>query len=259
MTFLQRIGCGVLLVLSLAGCQEAGESEVSELVVFKDRGRTWTYEDLSIHGWTIYLEESIAADQKLKARIQEQITIGLENFLGKVPEGALAFLRTIPIWVSNEPTYPLREKEYGVVPFHRSPQWLRDHGLNPHMAPGVHVINPEAVFFRHKLLDWGPMTFLHELAHAYQNVRLSLKHEVILSAYEAAMEEGLYLEVPDRKDKSLKVKAYAATNQEEYFAELTEAYFGQNDWFPHNREELRNYDPRGYKMIEEVWSAEAFQ
>ena len=43
------------------------------------------------------------------------------------------------------------------------------------------------------------------------------------------------------------------------FAELTEAYFGQNDWFPHNREELRNYDPRGYKMIEEVWSAEMFR
>ena len=147
MTFLERLGCGVLLVLSLAGCQEAGEPEVSELVVFKDRGRTWTYEDLSIHGWTIYLEESIAADQKLKARIQEQITIGLENFLGKVPEGALAFLRTIPIWVSNEPTYPLREKEYGVVPFHRSPQWLRDHGLNPHMAPGVHVINPAGATF----------------------------------------------------------------------------------------------------------------
>ena len=47
--------------------------------------------------------------------------------------------------------------------------------------------------------------------------------------------------------------------KEEYFAELTEAYFGQNDWFPHNREELRNYDPRGYKMIEEVWSAEMFR
>ena len=81
MTFLQRIGCGVLLVLSLAGCQETGEPEVSELVVFKDRGRTWTYEDLSIHGWTIYLEESIAADQKLQARIKEQIRIGLEHTL----------------------------------------------------------------------------------------------------------------------------------------------------------------------------------
>ena len=37
MTFLQKLGCGVLLVLSLIGCQETGEPEVSELVVFKDQ------------------------------------------------------------------------------------------------------------------------------------------------------------------------------------------------------------------------------
>jgi Mlc titration factor MtfA (ptsG expression regulator) len=103
------------------------------------------------------------------------------------------------------------------------------------------------------------MTFLHELAHAYQNVKLKLSHKSIRSAYRAAMKEGLYLQVPSRRDKSRKVKAYAATNHEEYFAELTEAYFGHNDWFPHNREELREYDPRGFKMIEEVWSAEAFK
>ena len=52
---------------------------------------------------------------------------------------------------------------------------------------------------------------------------------------------------------------HAATNHEEYFAELPEAYFGHTDWFPHNREELRKYDPRGFRMIEEVWSAEAFK
>ena len=76
-----------------------------------------------------------------------------ENFLDEVPGQALVFLRTIPIWVSNEPGYPLRENENGVIPFHRSPQWLRNHNLNPHMAPGVHVINPEAVFFEHKFLE----------------------------------------------------------------------------------------------------------
>ena len=53
MTVLRRLGCGVLLVLSLAGCQEAVEPERSELVVFKDRGRTWTYENLSIHGLSL--------------------------------------------------------------------------------------------------------------------------------------------------------------------------------------------------------------
>jgi hypothetical protein len=28
-----------------------------------------------------------------------------------------------------------------------------------------------------------------------------------------------------------------------YFADLTEAYFGKNDFFPFNREDLKKYDP----------------
>ncbi|NRB28683.1 MAG: hypothetical protein HRU37_13520 [Roseibacillus sp.] len=255
MTTTRSILAGLFLFLCLGG----GPAAAADPVTFKDGERKWTYEKLSIHGWTVYLQLSIAKDDELKKKIEAQIRIGLENFLGKVPQEALTFLRTIPIWVSNEPGYPHRENENGVIPFHRSPQWLRDHNLNPHMAPGVHVINPEAVFFEHKFLEWGPMTFLHELAHAYQNVKLKLNHKSIRSAYRSAMKEGLYLQVPSRRDKSRKVKAYAATNHEEYFAELTEAYFGHNDWFPHNREELREYDPRGFKMIEEVWSAEAFK
>ena len=249
-----RLGA-VLLALAVIGIPSAP----AEPVTFRDGGRTWQYEKGLIHGWTIYLQPSIARDVTLRKRIEAQITKGLENFLGKVPDEALEFLRTIPIWVSNEPGYPLREGEKGVIPFHRSPRWLRDHKLNPHMAPGVHVINPEAVFFEHKILEWGPMTFLHELAHAYQNVKLTLGYKAIPAAYRAAIREGLYLQVPSRSDRSRKVRAYAATNHEEYFAELTEAYFGHNDWFPHNREDLRDYDPRGYRLIEKLWSAEAFK
>ena len=245
----------VLLAIAVVGSPSAP----AEPVTFRDGGRTWVYEKRVIHGWTVYLQLSIARDVTLKHKIEKQIRTGLENFLGKVPGESLSFLRTIPIWVSNEPGYPLRKNEKGVIPFHRSPQWLRDHKLNPHMAPGVHVINPEAVFFEHKVLEWGPMTFLHELAHAYQNVKLTLGYKEIPAAYESAIREGLYLQVPSRRDKSRKVRAYAATNHEEYFAELTEAYFGHNDWFPHNREELRRYDPRGFKMIEKAWSAAAFK
>ena len=248
-----------IAAVGLAILVAGGAVGSSETVKFKDGKNTWTYDKFSVHGWTVYLQLSIAKDLGLKKKIVEQVRIGLENFLGKVPAEALLFLRTIPIWISNEPGYPLRENENGVIPFHRSPKWLRENNLNPHMAPGVHVINPEAVFFEHKFLEWGPMTFLHELAHAYQNVKLKLNHESIRSAYRAAMAEGLYLKVPARGDRSRRVRAYAATNHEEYFAELTEAYFGHNDWFPHNREQLRKYDPRGFRMIEEVWSAEAFR
>ncbi|MFP6873080.1 MAG: hypothetical protein VCA55_06160 [Verrucomicrobiales bacterium] len=226
---------------------------------FKDGKRTWSYEKVAVHGWVVFIEISIARDVALKEKIKGQLTVGIENFLDKVPEEALDFLRKIPIWVSNEPGYPLRKNERGVIPFHRSKAWLRGHGLNPHMAPGVHVINPKAAFFEHRILEWGPMTLLHELAHAYHNVKLKLSNEVINNAYAKAMAKGLYLRVPGRKDKSKKVRAYAATNREEYFAELTEAYFGRNDWFPHNRAELKGYDPQGYRMIEELWDAAAFR
>ena len=147
----------------------------------------------------------------------------------------------------------MRKNERGVIPFHPDKTWLRDHDLNPHLAPGVHIINPRAALLDHKIFEWGPMTMLHELAHAYHNVKLGLSNPDIRSAYGSAMARGLYLKVPDRKFKNKKVKAYAASNKEEYFAEVTEAYFGKNDWFPHNRKELKEYDPKAYLMVEKVW------
>ena len=118
----------------------------------------------------------------------------------------------------------MRENERGVIPFHHDENWLRDHGLNPHMAPGVHVINPEAALVEHKIFEWGPMTMLHELAHAYHIVHLGYDDTNITKSFTRAMTRGLYLKVPDRKDKEKLVKAYAATNKAEYFAEATEAY-----------------------------------
>ena len=47
--------------------------------------------------------------------------------------------------------------------------------------------------------------------------------------------------------------AYAHTNEREYFAELTEAYFGWNSYFPFTKEELESYDPEGYNLIENSW------
>ena len=43
-------------------------------------------------------------------------------------------------------------------------------------------------------------------------------------------------------------------NPREFFAELSEAYFGQNDFFPFTREQLRAFDPESFKVIEEAWN-----
>ena len=50
-----------------------------------------------------------------------------------------------------------------------------------------------------------------------------------------------------------KVRAYAAENEKEYFAESTEAYFGSNDFFPFVRAELKEHDPKMYDLLEKVW------
>jgi len=46
---------------------------------------------------------------------------------------------------------------------------------------------------------------------------------------------------------------YAMNNEMEYFAELTEAFFGFNDFYPFSRDQLKAHDPDGYSMIDVAW------
>ena len=49
------------------------------------------------------------------------------------------------------------------------------------------------------------------------------------------------------------VKHYALTDHKEYFAESTEAYLGVNDFFPFVRAELKQHDPRMFRLQEKIW------
>ena len=46
---------------------------------------------------------------------------------------------------------------------------------------------------------------------------------------------------------------YAISNDQEYLAELSESYFGMNDWFPFTWQDLRRHDPVGWELMEKVW------
>jgi hypothetical protein len=94
---------------------------------------------------------------------------------------------------------------------------------------------------------------LHELSHGYHHKFLpdGQQNMEIRSAYENAMQRGLY-------DSVLRIsgqvqKAYATTNEKEYFAEISEAFFGTNDFYPFVRAELRRHDPVGFDMLHRLW------
>ena len=44
-----------------------------------------------------------------------------------------------------------------------------------------------------------------------------------------------------------------ASNQMEYFAEGTEAYFYRNDFYPFVRAELEQHDPVLHDLLEDIW------
>jgi len=48
-------------------------------------------------------------------------------------------------------------------------------------------------------------------------------------------------------------RAYAMTKHKEYFAELTEALFGKNDFEPSDRKELMQMDPGGFTVVATKW------
>jgi len=132
--------------------------------------------------------------------------------------------------------------------YHPSADWLREHLMNPDKAGAVEVANAKT------FLDWThqqPWMVLHELAHGYHFQVLGTDHADVRACYEQAVKSKSYESVLHHDGK--KVRHYALTNDKEYFAEATEAYFGTNDYYPFVRAELKEHDPKMYEVLEKVW------
>ena len=66
------------------------------------------------------------------------------------------------------------------------------------------------------------------------------------------MNQGTYESVKDCMGNGGN-RAHALTSAESYFAELTEAFFWKNDYYPFNRDDLYAHDPMGYEMLKAAW------
>lgn len=155
----------------------------------------------------------------------------------------LEFLQTIPIWLE------WAAKTNGAAEYHPSREWLIENGYNPEKA-GCIEINNAANFVRWSKKD-QPSMLLHELAHAFHDQVLGWKDADVKNAFRQARESGRYEKVAYVNGG--KTRSYALTNEKEYFAELTEAYFGRNDFYPFIRSELEAFDAAGFSVIAKKW------
>lgn len=216
--------------------------------------RKWIFETTRISGWEVKIESKVLLNKKLKKKVIEIFREQLSTLSKVIPPKRLAEIKKIPIWVSNESHYLFRKDEKGTMVYHVDPRWLKKHFLPEKLARSIHLINPNNYITLHKAFTKQPFVTLHELSHAYHHQCLGSDNKVLIDAYDNAIKNKLYLKV-SRKLMKKKGNAYAATNVFEYFSELTEAYFGENDFFPFTRKELKGYDPVGFRAIQKSWDS----
>lgn len=215
--------------------EQAASSEPAEI----------QHEIQQIEGWTVHVDRRLLhgeheATGKKALRI---LANQLHDIALVVPANRVERLREVPIWVDLD-------HRLGNLQYHPSIGWLRDNGHAPAMARAVHV--PQA----RRLIELAasnaqPWVMLHELAHAYHDRVLGFDWPPIREAYQQIVDSGRYesvLHIGGRK-----IRHYALTDHKEFFAEMSESYFGTNDFYPFVRAELQDYDPEVFDLLRRVW------
>ncbi|MDB6040496.1 MAG: hypothetical protein JWM99_4337 [Verrucomicrobiales bacterium] len=208
--------------------------------------RRTAYSPQSAEGWQILVNNQVLLPEHehLWKYTLELLHAQLQQIIRAVPAEPLSKLRQIPIWVE------LAHPRHPCMCYHESPDWLREHDMNPEKAGAVELANCQ------NFLKWTidqPWMVLHELAHGYHHRFLTNDAEAIEQAYQHAVAGKAYesvLRISGRKEK-----AYALNNAKEYFAEGSEAFFGTNDFYPFVRPELKIHDPELFELLKRLWKA----
>lgn len=229
--------CGASLALTALGAGSGHGAPKPEFVP------TSAYATRTVEGWSVRVNRSLLGERKeLGDRALGLLTTKLQEIRKVVPAEACAELRKVPIWLGVDDGHaPCAE-------YHPSAEWLRENGYNPDKARAVEIGNAE------RFIAWSvaqPAMVLHELAHAYHHQVLGYEHAGIREAFREAVAGKRYESVLHVNGE--KQRAYALSNPQEYFAEVSEAYFGKNDFYPFVREELAEHDPGAARLLKQVW------
>lgn len=207
---------------------------------------TSKYEKRQIEGWTVYVSPPLIQQKAYGDEICKLLRYKLHLVKRYTPDKALQQLQKIPIWL---------EKNSKIVPYmtyHASAEKLEVTNLNPDKLHAVEIGNVKN-FSRWQNLQ--QFMILNQLARAYYDRVLSKDAEEIKSAWQKAVNSGRYDSVLRFDGKC--VRHPALNSPLEFFAEMTEAYYGVNDHYPFLQFEAKQHDPETCQLLAKLWGGSA--
>jgi hypothetical protein len=207
------------------------------------------YKKDNLRGFILFIsDESLENDKKSKLDRSPLEALERELILIEraVPAEKLKALKNVPIWVEWDESLAMSNGRGGSA----LAVFLGGHQLDlvseakrDVKANSVTLLKLRSLANEHQpKRESNRSVMLHEMAHAYHHFVVGKGNPYVTAAYKQAMERKLY-------DPTL----YAATNENEYFAELTCAYLERLDYYPRNRDDLKKLDPKGFEMMERFW------
>ncbi|MCE9529083.1 MAG: hypothetical protein K8R36_23800 [Planctomycetales bacterium] len=199
-----------------------------------------------IEGWKILVDNRLLAapHEATGTRALKFLEAKLVEIKAVVPAERVKELQTVTIVLD------LNCGKLGAMQYHPDAGWLKANGYSTDLVKCVHLPQAADVPMRRNINE-QPWVILHELAHAYHDQILSFDDPRIIEAYEKFKKNG-------RGEKALlyngqRVKHYGLTDHKEFFAEMTESFFGVNDFFPFNRAELQETEPELFALLSRIW------
>jgi hypothetical protein len=199
-----------------------------------------------IEGWTVRVDNRLLTGEgaALGERALKLLTARLVAITTVVPGKSLAGLRAVNIELDLD--YPGLEN----MQYHPDIDWLKKQGYSENLAKCVHIPDVEdflSPFENHRM----PWVVLHELVHGYHDQMLGYDESRIKAAWKKLRDSGKYNSVLTNRWGMH--EHYALTNQMEFFAEMTESYFGSNDFYPFVAGELQQAEPEVFALMAEIW------
>lgn len=231
------------------------DNEEKEYIVDEYGYATFTHNDFSFK-----IKEADTNTKRGQEAIQ-CIKDDIDHVVSIIPEEALEVMRARPIWLERNNSHNTSAAWY-----HTWEGYPESIGDLKEKGKCVEITNYDYY------ISWTdqnqPLMLLHELCHLYHDQGLGGEsNQKINEAYANAKSENLYslgwyrndYRYDSQNQWTKTTSVYCMNTVWEYFAEMCEAYWGENDYYPFNYDQLKEHDPVAFALMESIWGERDIQ